>query len=288
MDELSAFLEAEWCGIEPAWQLYRESFEVQTRAATEAILQRAALRPGLQVLDLASGTGEPAFALASAVGERGGVVASDLLPGPLKLLAAEAARRGLPQLRVLCTSMQSLPFEPASFDRVTCRLGLMLSPEPSRALREVRRVLRPGGRGVFVVWGDPRQPLFECLLSSWQSELPSSDESRPGPFRFARSGALARALEGAGFSHVEQERLHVPWPWPGSAEACWEAFLALCGPSMRAAVNDAALRNGRDVSREVVERLRRYQLQDVTDPGATLIVVSGAVPEFGIREHSPA
>lgn len=288
MDEISEFLEAEWCGIEPAWGLYRDAFELQTRAATEAILQRAQLQAGSRVLDLASGTGEPAFALARAVGEHGSVVGTDLIAGPLKLLAAEAERRGLAQLRVVRAPMQSLPFEPASFDRVTCRLGLMLCPEPALALREVRRVLCPGGRAVFVVWGDPKQPLFECLLSAWQREAANIDESRPGPFRFARPGTLARALEAAGFREVEQEEAHVPWPWLGSAEACWEGFLALCGPSMRAAVNEAALCSGRDVTREAIERLRRYQRQAVTDPGAQLIVVSGRVPDLGIREHSPA
>lgn len=274
MDELIAWLNAEWQGIEPAWAIDRARFAAQTRAATELVLASAQPARGARVLDLASGTGEPALALAEAVGADGLVMASDAIAGPLQLLAAEAERRGLRQLRVCRAPMEALPFPAASFELATCRLGLMLCPAPERALAELRRVLRPGARVVFVVWSTPQQPLFEATLGVWQPAFASVDASRPGPFRFARAGMLSRALAAAGFSDVSEREADVPWAWPGPAEAFWEAFLALSGPSLRAEVRAASERCGRDLQREVVGTLRNYERQGSTDPRARLIVAS--------------
>lgn len=274
MDEFIAWLSAEWQGIEPAWEIYRERFAAQTRAATELVLQCAQPRPGARVLDLASGTGEPALDLARAVGPGGTVIASDAVAGPLQLLAAEARHRGLGQLQVCRAPLQALPFADASFDLATCRLGVMLCPELERAFAEVQRVLRPGARIVFVVWGSPRQPLFEATLGPWQPAYATIDAARPGPFRFARPGTLSRALEAAGFRDVSELEREVPWPWPGPAEACWEAFVALSGPSLRAELREAGQRLGRDLNQEIVANLRCFERQGVTDPRARLIAVT--------------
>jgi demethylmenaquinone methyltransferase/2-methoxy-6-polyprenyl-1,4-benzoquinol methylase len=104
------------------------------------LIARAAIAPGDRVLDLATGTGDLAFAAA----DRGaGVVGLDLAPRMLRLARAKA---GAGRVRFLVGDMTSLPLPPASVDVVTTGYGLRNVPDLDRALAEIARVLRPGGR----------------------------------------------------------------------------------------------------------------------------------------------
>jgi SAM-dependent methyltransferase len=276
MSDIKAFLAAEWQATQAAWPRWAAAFRQQTHAATDLVLELAAIEPGMHVLDLASGVGEPALELAPRVGAHGQVIASDLVSGPLRLCEAEAQRRVLPQLRTIHADIDALPFAAARFDAVTCRLGIMFCADSEHALKEVRRVLRPGGSASFVVWGDPAQPLFDATLGELQrdSSFRAPASNQPGPFRYATLGLLGTALEQAGFRDVRSVERSVPWPWPGAATEMWAAWLDLAGPSFRAAV-DAVASECPDPHARVSARLRRYQRQDCTDPNAWLIGVTG-------------
>jgi len=276
MNATKAFFAAEWQASAPAWPRWIAAFRQQTRCATDLLLELAAIEPGMRVLDLASGVGEPALELALRVGARGQVVATDLVPGPLQFCAAEARRRALSQLYTLHADMEALPFRSASCDAVTCRLGVMFCPDSVCALAQVRRVLRRGGSATFVVWGDPSQPLFDATLGELQRDASfrAPALNQLGPFRYARPGVLAAALEQAGFHDVRSLERVVPWPWPGDALEMWAAWLDLAGPSFATAVA-AVARECPDPDARVVARLRRYQQLACTDPSAVLIGVAG-------------
>ncbi len=119
--------------------------------ATELIVERARVAPGMTVLDLASGHGEPALALARAVGPTGHVTATDQGPALLTIAEERARRAGLTNMTFRVADAHELPFPDGAFDRVTSRFGLMYFVELPRALGEVRRVLKPGGRATFLV-----------------------------------------------------------------------------------------------------------------------------------------
>lgn len=108
------------------------------------------LKPGERVLDIGSGTGEHARALAEVVGESGQVVGVD----PNKGMRAEAARRA-PRARFVDGSVYDLPFPDDSLDAVTCERLFQHLHDPEGATREIARVLRPGGRVVITDtdWG---------------------------------------------------------------------------------------------------------------------------------------
>ncbi|HEX2171716.1 MAG TPA: methyltransferase domain-containing protein [Dehalococcoidia bacterium] len=119
----------------------------------EEVLRRAALRPGWSVLDVGTGPGVAALRAAEIVGPAGEIVGIDLAPD--MITTAESRVRDVsgagPRFAVM--DAESLSFPDASFDAVIASLSLMLCPNPDLALREARRVLKPGGRIAAAVWG---------------------------------------------------------------------------------------------------------------------------------------
>ncbi len=112
------------------------------RDATHALVDYARPQAGMQVLDLASGTGEPAITLASRIGPEGHVIALDLSPELLQIAEERAGERDLTNLTTRQADANNLPFPDQSFDLVTSRFGVMFLGED--ALREACRVLRRG------------------------------------------------------------------------------------------------------------------------------------------------
>ena len=115
------------------------------------LVKAADIAPGQRVLDVATGRGAALFPAAERVGAGGDVTGVDLAEGMIRLTREEAARRGVSvSLRVM--DAEALDFPDASFDRVLCGFGLMFFPHLDRALREFRRVLKPGGRVALSTW----------------------------------------------------------------------------------------------------------------------------------------
>jgi len=110
------------------------------------VAELAAARPGERALDLATGPGHTALRIA----ERAGfVVGADAAAGMIAQAGRLAAERGLDNVRFLLADAHALPFAEASFDLATCRIAPHHFADVPRALREVHRVLRPGGRFVL-------------------------------------------------------------------------------------------------------------------------------------------
>ena len=186
---------------------------VMGRVVTEAIVRAARVGPGMHVLDLASGTGDPTLTLSALVGPNGGVTATDLVPEMLEVAQAQAAKQGLTNITFQQADAESLSFSDQSFDAVTCRLGVMLFANVPQALSEIRRVLNPGGHAAFVAQGPPDQnPWQECILRVFGNylEMPVPEPDSPHPHKFARPGTLSKALEDAVFDLVEEDSPAVP------------------------------------------------------------------------------
>ncbi len=154
------------------------------RHATEALVQFAHPRPGIKILDVASGTGEPAITLATRVGPTGHVTALDLSADLLAIAADRARQRGLTNVAMQQSDAQSLPFPDNSFDLATSRFGVMFFADADRALRELHRVLKPGARACFLVWGSREQPYFAASFGVVQTAsgcdaLPPTVEASP-------------------------------------------------------------------------------------------------------------
>lgn len=186
------------------------------------MLALAALRPGEGVLDVACGTGLVTFRAADAVGAGGFVAASDISEEMVASVAAAAAARGLAgDFRRM--DAETLDYPDARFDAVLCALGLMYVAEPPNALREMRRVLRPGGRAAAVVWGARRNCGWAEIFPIVESR--TSSDVCPMFFALGTGSTMADAFRSAGFADVREERISVPIVFPSEDVAIGAAFV---------------------------------------------------------------
>lgn len=226
---------------EPSWgSQYRlvasEKWKAKSAAmgtpVTNALVDYAQPSLGIHVLDLASGTGEPAISLGMRVGPQGHVTALDLSADLLEIAEKRARARGLANITAQQADAHSLPFPDNSFDLATSRFGVMFFRNPEAALRELCRVLRPGARACFLAWGPFDQPYWQSMMGVVHRHVggPLLDPEGPNPFRFAEAGSLSGVLRSAGFTQVEEETKTLPWAWPGPAEEVWEQNRAVAVP----------------------------------------------------------
>jgi SAM-dependent methyltransferase len=215
-----------------AWRKWQPQLSAFTRGATDALLEAAQLRPGMRVLDLASGVGDPAIPIAEAVGPTGQVTATDIGPGMMALAADLAKAKNLRNIEFRVVDVESLPFPDRSFDVVSSRFGVMFFVDQSKALRECQRVLRPGGRVSFVVWGSRNQPFLETTVGILTKyvEAPRPDPDAPHAFMFGEYGLLASKLSAAGFAGVREEVRTFVGCWRGTPEEYWRQFTEVAAP----------------------------------------------------------
>jgi ubiquinone/menaquinone biosynthesis C-methylase UbiE len=211
------------------WEVHESAWGSMPSAL---LVDHAHVAPGMTVLDLASGHGEPALALAEAVGPTGHVTATDQGPGLLAIAEVRAQRMGLRNMTFRVADAHALPFPDGAFDRVTSRFGLMYFVELARALRETLRVLKPGGRATFMVWDTPSQPFIEIFIGSLFRHVapPEPEPGTPDPFMFAEPGTLTAALSDAGYRQVQEERAIVKTRFPGTPRQYWDWFWEMIPP----------------------------------------------------------
>ncbi len=169
-----------------------------------ALLAAARVARGQRVLDVATGTGEAVVMAATVVGAPGRIVGTDI---SLPMLRAGAPRAAGQPIALAAMDAQALAAREASFDAVICQLGLMLVPDPARALREWSRVLRPGGRVAVCVWSTPeRVPLIGLLAGVLTGHLPALRDDLHRGFSLGEPGRLEGLLASAGFGEVGVSR----------------------------------------------------------------------------------
>ena len=210
------------------------------------LLEAASVAPGMSVLDLASGAGNPAISLARQAGPEGRVLATDLVPGVLLGTLRCAVEGGLRNLYCCAADMQQLPFSAGCFDRVVCRFGIMYSPEPAQTLAEIKRVLKLDGQVAFLVWGTlAENTVFDVLHRTVGGFLGRENAGEASPaFRYGAPGSLSVHLQRAGFERITEQAIHFPTTAPPGMRF-WDALLEM---NYGAALNDlpASLRAALD------------------------------------------
>lgn len=213
-----------------ASQKWRKQSAAMGSDLTAAIVAAARVQPGMHVLDIACGTGEPSISLAALVGI-GTVTGVDISPAPLRIAEERAAQRGLTNTKFQQADAHQLPFADDTFDRITSRLGVMFFSDLPRAFSEMRRVLKPAGTATLVSWGPMEQPYFATTSGTVMRAL-SADLPEPARkmFAFGKPGVLEQAMRQAGFARVSEQLVTLPWTWPGSPVELWEYFQDVAVP----------------------------------------------------------
>jgi SAM-dependent methyltransferase len=243
------------------------------RDVTEAIVDYARLRAGMKVLDLASGTGEPAISLASRVEPGGQVTALDLSAELLEIAAERARERKLANFVTKQADAHELPFPDNSFDLITSRFGVMFFG--TMALHEARRVLKPGARACFLAWGPFEQPFWSSMLGV-AHKYAGGERTPPGqdPCRYGQPGSLSAALREAGFQQIEEATKTLPWTWNGPAEEVWEQTQVMATPFLPMLKRVPAEKR-EQVDREVIQSVSRYADGGSIKFGAVVVFASG-------------
>jgi SAM-dependent methyltransferase len=242
------------------------------RDVTEALVEYARPRAGMKVLDLASGTGEPAISLTSRVEPGGQVTALDLSAELLEIAADRARERKLTNLVIRQADAHEVPFPDNSFDLVTSRFGVMFFQ--TKALQEARRVLKAGARACFMAWGPFEQPFWLSMMGV-AHKYAGGERTAPGqdPCRYGRPGSLSAALREAGFEQIEEETKTLPWTWPGPAEEVWEQAQAMSTPFLPM-IKRVPAEKWDQMNREVLESVGRYNDSGAIKFGAVVVLAS--------------
>ena len=208
------------------WDLAVDAYALHWHAALAGVqaqvVAAADPAPGERVLDVACGTGVVSVAAAQAVGAHGRVLGIDLSGAMVHAAAERAQAQGLRHAAFERMDAEQLALPDGGFDLALCALGLMYLPDPAAALREMRRVLRPGGRAALAVWGERARcgwsPLFPIVDAEVRSEV------CPLFFGLGQGDALARACAGAGLQVTLQQRLSDTLDYASADDACAAAF----------------------------------------------------------------
>jgi SAM-dependent methyltransferase len=249
-----------WDSVAPSWESNAEFVDRHMAAATDLLLAGLRVGPGDQVLELACGPGGAGLAAAGLVGPTGRVVLADVAPAMVEVAGRRAA--GLTEVETIVCDQAAIDALQESFDAALTRHGLMFAEEPSAAVAEAVRVLRPGGLYGAITWASRESnPWLGIILDSVgeQFGVAFPPPGVPGPFSLDEPQKLAGVLAGGGLADVEVQELATPMRG-ASLEEWWERVPQLAGPlaqalagmepEVREAIRERALARAAEAARE--------------------------------------
>jgi ubiquinone/menaquinone biosynthesis C-methylase UbiE len=240
-DEIRHHAREEWNAAAPGWKKYRKDMLQWLEPVSDKLMKSSQISLGQTVLDVATGTGQPALTIAEKiVGPTGRVIGVDLSPEMLEVAKEEAAYQGLTNVVFQIVEDESLSmFSDDTFDTVVCRNGLMFMPDPVKALKAFRRVLKPGGKASVTVWGSPdKSPVMAAVMKTISKHvtdlklLPSAvaPSGNPGgAYSISSVDMLRDYFLKAGFSNFNAEKIEVTVAQTDTAEQLWQGMTEVTG-----------------------------------------------------------
>src|SRR4030095_44164 len=209
-------------GCDKAARHYENFWQQQLKPAQDKLLQTANLQPGEKLIDTACGTGLVSFPAAEKVGSTGFVLATDISDEMVKVGEELAHEKNYNNIRFERMDAEELEVLNEEYDVSTCALGLMYVPDPVKALKEMYRVIKPGGRAVAAVWGQRDRCGWAGVFEIVDKRV--SSEVCPLFFSLGTGDRLKLSFEVAGFSNIIVERINTDLIYQSDEEACGAAF----------------------------------------------------------------
>jgi SAM-dependent methyltransferase len=236
-------------------------------------------QPGQRVLELAAGPGDTGFLAAELIQPGGTLICSDASDAMLDVARDRAAALQIDNVEFMNLQLEWIDLETASVDAVLCRWGVMLALDQAAAMREIRRVLRPGGNFSMAVWDVPDVNPWHTVGGRALVELelvPPPDRSAPGPFALSAPGLLEERLHDAGFTDVRVEAVPLNQSYPSLAEYVSE--LRDISRSFRIATESLSDSRQADLVVRIEELAAPYVAPDgsLTLPAQTLAAAAAA------------
>ncbi|HET7642236.1 MAG TPA: methyltransferase domain-containing protein [Nitrososphaeraceae archaeon] len=215
-----------WEIVAEGWQKWWKTFEQGAQIVNEKLVELAEIKQGDNVLDIATGIGEPAITAARKVGINGHVMATDISPQMLKIAKERAVSFGLEDIvefkeidaEKIDIDLQS-QLQPPSFNAILCRWGLMFLPNLNLTLTNMHKLLSSGGKVAAAVWSEPSKvpKLYAAIdfvaremgISSTITNNHSNYAKTLSPFNLANINIVKEALVEAGFKDIHIEHLNV-------------------------------------------------------------------------------
>lgn len=245
-----------WDRAAAGWTSTREQWQRWALPVSQWLVEAIHPQPGHRVLELAGGLGDTGMLAAELVKPGGSVIISDGSDEMVQAAAAHGEEIGADNVEYRALQAEWIDLPTATVDGVLCRFGYMLLADPEAALRETRRVIRPGGRVALAVWADaddnPWMTIFRRALDDAGFPASPAPPSGAGPFALSVPEALVELLETAGFDEVEVEPLDMVFE-PQSLDAWWN-HLSQTSPSAADAIR-------------AMTPAEHYALRDAVDAG---------------------
>jgi len=223
-----------WENIAPGWESGAEAFHAGALPVAHWMVDKLEPQPGQTILELAAGRGDVGFLAAELLHPGGKLISSDGAEAMVEVARRRAQRLGIDNVEFKPIDLEWIDAKLATIDGLLCRFGYMHAVDPEHALREARRVLRPGGRAVIAVWAAPEENV-------WLSAIPQAAEAlglaapkaegEPGAFALSAPGRVEELLEDAGFDVPVVEPIDLTFTAP-DLDAWWETQRAMSS-SMR-------------------------------------------------------
>ena len=260
------------------WTKHSDTIHKMFVPLTRALIERAGIHEGQSVLDVAGGAGEPSLTIAETVGPEGSVTCTDGVAEMVEAARATAQRRGIKNVQFRQCAAGSLPFGDNSFDVVVSRLGVMFFPDP--AFREMLRVLKPGGRLAFAVWGKSDVNPFCYLVTHVMDQhvkSPAADPDAPNAFRFAEPGTLASVMIEAGAVDVEESIVTFDIEAPISARQFW-TMRSQTSDTLRQKLGKLSADEQAQIAVEIEQAVKEFFPADQMKFPAQFVIATGNKP----------